>query len=103
MPEFGLRSLRGVAVAALLAGCGGRAVAVVEEEPEAERSEVSAEAVQHVLEGHLAKLGNQRAEQLAALGARDLRAAVAVHGARVLDRVEEHEHLGGELQDLVRG
>ncbi len=67
LPEFGLRSLRGVAVAALLSGCGGRAVAVVEEEPEAERSEISAEAVQHVLEGHLAKLGNQRAEQLAAL------------------------------------
>lgn len=56
-----------MAVAALLAGCGGRAVAVGEEEPEAERSEVSAEAVQHVLEGHIAKLGNQRAEQLAAL------------------------------------
>lgn len=75
MHEFRLRALLCVAVAALLAACAGRAVAVGEEEPAAARREVSAEAVQHVLEGHLAKLGNQRAEQLAAL-----EAAVAADG-----------------------
>lgn len=56
-----------MAVAALLAGCGGRDAAVSEEEPVAARIDVSAEAVQHVLEGELARFGNRRGDQLAAL------------------------------------
>ena len=40
---------------------------MADEEPLPVRREVSAEAVQHVLEGELARLGNRRSEQLAAL------------------------------------
>jgi hypothetical protein len=40
---------------------------VADEEPLPQRREVSAEAVQHVLEGELARLGNRRGDQLAAL------------------------------------
>lgn len=72
------RLLRGALLAsllALLAACGGRAAAVAEEEPVAPRKEVSAEAVQRVLEGSLAKMGNRRADQVAALAA-----AVAADG-----------------------
>ena len=40
---------------------------MADEEPVPARREVSAEAVQHVLEGELARFGNRRSEQLAAL------------------------------------
>lgn len=40
---------------------------MADEEPIATRKEVSSEAVQHVLEGELARFGNRRGEQLAAL------------------------------------
>ncbi len=65
-----------VAAVALLGACGSRAAAVSEEEPIAARKEVSSEAVQHVLEGELARFGNRRGEQLSALGQ-----AVAADGA----------------------
>jgi tetratricopeptide (TPR) repeat protein len=67
LPERALRRVALLLLACGLSACGVRGGAVADEESLPARREVSAEAVQHVLEGHLAKLGNQRAEQLAAL------------------------------------
>jgi len=68
LPERALRRVALLLLACGLSACGVRGGAVAEEEPLPARREVSAEAVQHVLEGELARFGNRRGDQLVALG-----------------------------------
>jgi tetratricopeptide (TPR) repeat protein len=67
LPERALRRAALLLLACGLSACGVRGGAVSEEEPLPVRKEVSAEAVQHMLEGELARFGNRRGEQLSAL------------------------------------